>query len=42
MEAKGFATRDERTGALKMRPLRDIMDKSVPDADVPKNILHVF
>lgn len=42
LEAKGFATRDERTGKLKMRPLRDVMDKSVADKDVPNNLLHVW
>mmetsp|Transcript_14964 Transcript_14964/g.20296 ORF Transcript_14964/g.20296 Transcript_14964/m.20296 type:complete len:227 (+) Transcript_14964:508-1188(+) len=42
LEAKGFATRDERSGKLKMRPLRDVMDKSVADKDVPNNLLHVF
>ena len=42
LEAKGFATRDERSGKLSMRPLRDIMDKSVADKDVPSNLLHVF
>ena len=42
LESKGFATRDKRTKKLKMRPLRDIMDKSVADKDVPKNLLHVF
>lgn len=42
LEAKGFATRDERSGNLKMRPLRDVMDASVADKDVPNNLLHVF
>lgn len=42
LEAKGFAKRDERSGQLKMLPLRDIMDKSVSDKDVPNNLLHVF
>lgn len=42
LEQKGFATRNERTGKLSMRPLRDIMDKNVEDKDVPNNLLHVF
>jgi len=42
LEAKGFATRDDRTGKLKMKPLRDVMDKSVKDENVPNNLLHVF
>jgi hypothetical protein len=39
---KGFATRDDRSGNLKMKPLRDVMDASVADSDVPQNLLHVF
>lgn len=42
LTAKNFATRDERSGKLSMRPLREVMDKSVPDKDVPNNLLHVF
>ena len=42
LESKGFAEREERTGKLKMKPLRDVMDRSVPDDEVPSNILHVF
>ena len=42
LEAKGFMKRDERSGNLKMRPLRDIMNKNVKDDDVPSNLLHVF
>lgn len=42
LEHKGFMEREPRTGNLKMRDLRDIMDDSVEDEDVPKNLLHVW
>lgn len=42
LESKGFADRDERSGKLKMKPLREVMDSSVADEDVPDNLLHVF
>ena len=32
---KGFMEKDPRTGKLKMRDLRDIMDHEVPDEEVP-------
>ena len=35
LEQKGFMEKDPRSGALKMRPLRDIMDPDVPDSEVP-------
>ena len=38
LETKGFAKRDAHTGQLQMKPLRDVMDKSVPDKDVPNNL----
>ena len=42
LEHKGFMEKDPRTGNLKMRDLRDIMDNNVPDDEVPKNLLHVW
>jgi hypothetical protein len=42
LESKGFATKDAHSGKLKMKPLREVMDKEVDDKDVPSNLLHVF
>lgn len=33
---------DERCGKWKMKTMRDLMDPSVPDDQVPKNCLHLF
>lgn len=34
-------TNDEK-GGYKMKPLKDIMDSSVEEKDIPKNILHLW
>ena len=37
----GYMSKDDK-GTYKMRPLKDIMDISVAEDDIPKNILHVW
>jgi len=41
LEHKGFMEMD-RNGKWKMRDLRDIMDDTVPDDEVPQNLLHIW
>lgn len=38
---KGFMVKDKE-GNLKMKNIRDLMDSSVADIDVPQNLLHLF
>lgn len=38
---KGFMVTD-REGNLKMKNIRDLMDSSVAEIDVPQNLLHLF
>ena len=40
---KGYMEQtDEKKKNYKMRPLKELMDKTVPDSELPKNILHVW
>jgi len=36
-----YMTKDEK-GVYKMRPLKQIMDSSVAEENIPKNILHLW
>lgn len=38
---RGFMDKDEK-GTYKMKPLKDIMDNTVPEEEIPKNILHLW
>ena len=38
---KGYMEKD-RSGNWKMKTMQDLMNKDVPSADIPKNILHLF
>ena len=33
---------EERSGEWRMKTMQELMDKSVKEADIPKNILHLF
>lgn len=39
--ANGTMTKDEK-GTYKMKDLKEVMDKDTPEADIPKNILHMW
>ena len=40
---RGFMDRtDDKTAPYKMRPLKNIMDETVPIEEIPRNILHVW
>jgi cellulose synthase/poly-beta-1,6-N-acetylglucosamine synthase-like glycosyltransferase len=38
---RGFMTKDDK-GVYKMKDLKNIMDATVPEANIPKNILHLW
>ena len=40
---RGFMSKsDDKTPVYKMKPLKDIMDNTVPEDEIPKNILHIW
>ena len=41
LKEKGFMI-EERSGEWRMKTMQELMDKNVKEADIPKNLLHLF
>jgi hypothetical protein len=41
MQERGLMEKD-RDGKWKMKSINDLMDKGIPEKNLPKNILHLF